>query len=102
MKIMIDTQHDTYEDIQKVLHILTGIIQRKEGSSNSNYNQSSSYNQSSGTTDTSNMMSMFDSTPSGSKEIPDTPPDFSSFLNLTNGTKKEEVKGVPKIEVYEY
>ena len=100
MKIMIDTQHDTYEDIQKVLHILTGIIQRKEGSDS--YNQSRNYNQSSSTTDTSNMMSMFDSTPSGSKEIPDTPPDFSSFLNLTNGTKKEEVKGVPKIEVYEY
>ena len=29
MRITIDTQHDTYDDIKKVLHILSGIIDQK-------------------------------------------------------------------------
>ena len=29
MKITIDTQHDTMDDIQKIVHILTNILERK-------------------------------------------------------------------------
>ena len=91
MKLTIDTQQDSYEDIKKVLHILTSIIQQKEGNIQTNFN-------SPGNTDTTNLMSMFDDT-AVSKSVPDTPPNFSSFLNLTK--KPEEIKKErPEIEFY--
>ncbi len=94
MKLTIDTQTDKFEDIQKVLHILTNIIE-KNGSGSSLSSGSSSLTSNSSSTDTTNMMSMFsddNSSPSmAQKEIADTPPDFSSFLNLTkNQTKRSE------------
>ncbi len=93
MRITIDTQHDTYEDIHKVLSILTNIIEKK----NSSWNGLS--NNSSNNSDTANLMNMFDSG-SGSKNVADTPPDFSKFLNLME--KKEEVRkeNVPGIEFF--
>ena len=91
MKLTIDTQQDSYEDIKKVLHILTSIIQQKEGNVQSNYTDS-------GNPDTANLMSMFDDTPA-QKTVPDTPPNFGSFLNLTK--KPEELKKErPTIEFY--
>ncbi len=91
MKLTIDTQQDSYEDIKKVLHILTSIIQQKEGNVQSNYGSTQN-------TDTTNLMSMFDntsSTPSSAEKAPD----FSSFLNLTK--KPEEIrKERPTIEFY--
>ncbi len=86
MKITIDTQTDTVDDIRKVFHILNDILQRKgEAVTNAS-------------ADTSNLMSMFDSS-TVEKSVPDTPPDFGSFLNLVN---KEETKpkDIPKIEFY--
>src|SRR3989338_4858438 len=101
MKITIDTQHDTYEDIKKVLHILSGIIDKKElGEVSSNYAAPAS-----APVDTSNMMNMFDSSAgvissASVKEVPNTPPDFSSFLNITNGKVPEKRLDRPQIEVY--
>ena len=93
MKISIDTQTDTFEDIKKVMHILSGIIERKEmGIASSNY---ASENK---PTDTTTLMSMFSDAPAA-PPVPDTPPDFSSFLNLTK--KQEERKtGLPRVEVF--
>ena len=90
MKITIDTQTDTYEDIKKVLHILTGIIEKKDLGTMSNYSSYSSGSISSNpeSSDTSSMMNMFDDEP---KVIPDTQPNFNSFLNLVD-QKKEEPK----------
>jgi len=96
MKITIDTQTDTYEDIKKVLHILTGIIEKKDSPLHSNFASASSslssYSSnglgSSDNSNTSSMMNMFDDEP---KEIPDTPPNFNSFLNLVD-QKKDEPK----------
>lgn len=90
MKITIDTQQDSFEDIRKVMHILGGIIEKRNlGGINSNYGSSSA--------DTSNLMSMFDSQPA--KEVPDTAPDFGSFLNLANKTEeRKEIK--PQVELY--
>src|SRR3989338_4619682 len=101
MRITIDTQHDTYDDIKKVLHILSGIIDQKGlGNVSSNYVAPPS-----APVDTSNMMSMFDSSVSTApavsvKEVPNTPPDFSSFLNIT-GSKSVPEKRIerPQIEV---
>ena len=91
MKLTIDTQTDTFEDIKKVMHILSGIIERKElGVVSSNYVPESK------PADTANLMSMFNDTPSASS-VPDTPPDFSSFLNLT---KKPEERKMPRVEVF--
>ncbi len=103
MKLTIDTQVDTYEDIKKVLHILNGILERKDGGISSNFNVESYGNTSTGTSssasgDTSNLMSMFGDDSSGSSamsnsmEKKDNPPDFSSFLNLVNQNKDDKPK----------
>ncbi len=81
MKLTIDTQHDTFEDIQKVLHILTGILEKK------------GINPSGPVVDSTPMMDMFD-TPQ-----PDAAPNFNSFLNLVN-KKEEKPAETPKIEFY--
>lgn len=96
MRITIDTQHDTYEDIRKVLSILTNIIEKK-GSSWDGLSNNSSDNPDN--PDTANLMNMFDSG-SESKNVADTPPDFSKFLNLVE--KKEDVKREepPRIEFF--
>ncbi|MBI2668929.1 hypothetical protein HYX14_03740 [Candidatus Woesearchaeota archaeon] len=88
MKITIDTQTDTVDDICKILHILTDILQQKGETLSA-----------AAPVDTSNLMSMFDSS-AAEKSVPDAPPDLGSFLNLVN--KKEEIKkdNVPKVMVY--
>lgn len=91
MKVTIDTQQDSYEDIHKVYQILANILQRK----GNNISNLSSIHESASETpvDTTNLMNMFDSpTSSSDKNIPEKAPDFSSFLNLAKetSTKKEE------------
>lgn len=95
MKITIDTQVDTHEDIKKVLHILTSILDQKGSTSLSN-------TVSTETVDTTNMMSMFsqDNSATAQKEIPNTPPDFTSFLNLTRNQQKRAVDLEPKVEFF--
>ncbi len=100
MKITIDTKEDNHEDIKKVIALLNGMI---GNNSNIYSNQSlgSSLNSSSAPADSTNMMSMFgDDSASAAKTTPDTAPNFGSFLNLVDGKKKEENKGMPKIEFY--
>ncbi len=82
MKLTIDTQHDTFEDIQKVLHILTGILEQK------------GINPSSPAVDSTPLMGMFD-TP----QQPDKAPNFGSFLNLVNKKEEKSIEE-PKIEFY--
>ncbi len=79
MKLSIDTKEDSFEDIRKILHILTSILEKKD----------STVTVSSSTADTTDLMSMFsDDTQKGTVETTGNPPDFSSFLNLTQ--KKEQ------------
>ncbi len=84
MKLTIDTQVDTYEDIRKILHILTSILEKKDSDLTTSSSTASA--------DTTNLMSMFSDTPaskgSGTVETSGNPPDFSSFLSLTQ--KKEQ------------
>lgn len=87
MKITIDTQVDTHEDIRKILQILTGILEKKE------INQ---------TADTTSMMGIFNDNPvndSAAEKSPDTPPDFSAFLNLAS-KKAEKKEEQPRIEYF--
>jgi hypothetical protein len=88
MKLTIDTKHDTHEDIRKVLHILTHILENKNSGLNSDSNLELN-SATSESADTGNLMSMF-ANPGEKKPETDTPPDFSSFMNLVN--KKEDDK----------
>lgn len=86
MKVTIDTQHDSYEDIQKVYQILANILQGK-GNNAAAFSETTPE----APVDTTNLMNMFDA-PSSEKNVPEKAPDFSSFLNLTKETsaKKDE------------
>jgi hypothetical protein len=107
MKITIDTKHDTHEDIRKVLHILTHILENKESSSRLDSN----INLSTATTEEkpAGFMNMFGDSPTPTsapsnepnQTEPETAPDFSNFMNLMN--KKEddnEDKEEPKLEFF--
>ena len=96
MKLTIDTKHDTHEDIRKVLHILTHILERKEGSLDSSTGLNSETGSTSEPADSSNLMSMFGN-PQEQKE--DTPPDFSSFMNLVN-KKDDDKEEKPKLQFF--
>ena len=109
MKLTIDTKHDTHDDIRKVLHILTHLLQEKERSISSNVGLSSerTINSSSATNttpasepaDSSNLMSMFANP--GEKKEPetDTAPDFSNFMNLVN-KKEDDKEEKPKLQFF--
>ncbi len=121
MKLTIDTKHDTHDDIRKVLHILTHLLQQKEGtvglsperpaelSSTTDLASETSSSSATEPADSSNLMSMFASPGdaqkseisgtafSGKKE--DTAPDFSGFMNLVN-KKEDEDKKEPKLEFF--
>lgn len=87
MKLTIDTQVDTHEDIRKVLQILTSILEKKDSSSASSV------------ADTTNLMSMFDDQ-KGTVETKGNPPDFSSFLNLSSQKKENKDNDETRIEYY--
>ena len=101
MKITIDTKEDTHEDIKKVLHILTNILERKNhsGGINSNYTQTTT---ASTQADTSNLMNMFNSGSGIEDNQTTTPekiaPEFNSFMNLVE--KEEDKTKKPKIEFF--
>ena len=92
MKLTIDTQVDTHEDIRKVLQVLTSILDKKDTSLPSS---------SSATTDTTDLMSMFsDDSQKGTVETKGSPPDFSSFLSLTQKKDGRNNDDEGKIEYY--
>lgn len=91
MKLTIDTQVDTHEDIRKVLQILASILEKKEPS----------LAVSSSSTDTANLMSMFsDEGQKGTLETKGSAPDFSSFLNLTQKKENKDDDDSAQIEYY--
>ncbi|MEW5896403.1 MAG: hypothetical protein AB1668_01815 [Nanoarchaeota archaeon] len=88
MKVTIDTKEDSYEDIKKIMHLLTSIIERKEDTPANT------------SADTTAMMNMFsDPTTNKIDAAPDKAPDFSSFLNLTK-KKEEQKREMPRIEYF--
>jgi hypothetical protein len=86
MKITIDTKEDTHDDIKKVLHVLTNIIERKDDSVLTETNEEKP----------AGFMNMFGDQPK--EEKTDTAPDFNSFLNLVD--KKDEEKEEPKLQFF--
>ena len=95
MKITIDTQHDRMEDIEKVIRLLTSVMQQKNGE----------IQISEAPADTSNLMNMFNT---GSAEAkgnasvsePNLPGLLSSTSNLSSGLLKAVPDAKPKIELY--
>jgi len=86
MKVTIDTKEDEFEDIKKVLGILTHILESKKQETKVIV-----------PADTTNMMEMFNSKEK-EPEIPEKAPDFSSFIKLAKTPKKENFDS--KIELY--
>jgi len=84
MKVTIDTKHDNYEDIKKILSILTHILEAKEPKVNAPIN-----------TDTTDMMDMFNS--SNEKEKA---PDFSNLVKLAKPPVKNKESFDSKIEFF--
>ena len=94
MRLTIDTKHDSHDEIKHAIQILNDLLERKGIPTTT---------QEASPEATTNMMNMFSDTPTEEetlqKEIPDTAPDFSSFLNLTN--KQEEKKEeAPKVQFF--
>tara|TARA_Y100000310_G_scaffold317846_1_gene371205 strand:- start:23629 stop:23853 length:225 start_codon:yes stop_codon:yes gene_type:complete len=69
MKITIDTKEDSHEDIQKVVEILQHFSKKSEP------------------VDSTNMMNMFSEQEPEPQATEETPPDFTSFLNLKKDDK---------------
>ena len=88
MRITIDTKEDSHEDIKKILHILSQILENKDSTTLP-------------TADTTSMMSMFsDAAPSSEPSTEETSaPDFSALLNLGK-SEPEEPKDKPTIEFF--
>ena len=105
MKLTIDTKHDTHDDIRKVLHILTHILESKSNITPKTTLETSNNPEPVKEINSSNMMSMFadpSSTPSTEtkEQSSDVAPNFNSFLNLVDKDKNEEDKPKQKIEFF--
>ena len=94
MRITIDTKEDSHEDIKKVLSILHHLVESKQAVQGAPVSDEQ----------TTSMMSMFDSAPAQTEEIPqannDSAPDFSSFLNLTNKEEDNNKDSEGRIEFF--
>ena len=96
MKITIDTQHDRMEDIEKVIHLLSSILNQK----------GSEIKISEAPIDTSNLMSMFGNTPETKENL--SPVEVPSLASLNvlgksssgpnSANKIPEPR--PKVELY--
>lgn len=91
MKVTIDTKEDSYDDIAKVLHLLTNILERK----------GTAVGETGEPADTTHLMSMFSSPSSAErKEVPGKASDFSSFLNLASKAKEVKKEEEVRIEYF--
>jgi hypothetical protein len=110
MKITIDTKHDTHEDIRKVLHILTHILENKGTIATNTTLETSNNTEPVKEVNSSNMMSMFANpspnteteTTTATEPVQDIAPNFNSFLNLVDKDQNEEDENQPeqKIEFF--
>ncbi len=88
MKLTVDTKEDNFEDIRKILQILTSILDKKDSALPST------------AADTTDLMGMFSDDQKGTIETKGTPPDFSSFLNLGSQKKENKDDDEAKLEYY--
>ncbi len=94
MKVTIDTQVDSMDDIKKLVHILTNILESKRQHLQTNIPTTP-------LVDTAPMMNLFsDDELPAAKEVADTPPDFSAFLNLTQNKAVPIKRADHQIEFY--
>ena len=97
MKVTIDTQTDSMDDIKKVVHLLTHMLEVKGQAAQTIISSTPPV-------DTASMMTMFsDEEVPAPKEVANTPPDLSAFRNLTQGKTVAPIKrssDLPNIEFY--
>lgn len=87
MKVTIDTKEDGYEDMKKILYLLSSIMDRK------------GENNTSAVVDSTMMMNMFGDNSSPAPSSQNKAPDFNSLLKLQE-KKEEQKKEIPKIEFF--
>ena len=91
MKLTIDTKEDSVDDIRRMMHILSDILARKGGGAVA------------GDTDTTTLMSMFDSSPQSAPSMT-APPEgslgMSTALNLAEGSNPGKKEERARIEFY--
>jgi hypothetical protein len=95
MKLTIDTQHDTIEDIKKVIQVLTEVIHGKHQVTSRGQEQA---------IDTTTMMGMFADKPIDrpeEKRTEGTPINFQGFMDLVN-KKKDDTSNDDQPRVVSY
>lgn len=97
MKLTIDTQVDTHEDIKKVLFILTNILEKNNNLSSNSFGSFGNSSNPAQAADTSALMSMFGDSSAPAKD-PNAPPELTAFFNAIS--EKEQKKDEPKIEYF--
>ncbi len=88
MRLTIDTKHDSAVEIRHAIEILTKLLEGKEPAPASLLKDNA--------VDTAPLMGMFETE---EKFVPDTAPDFSSFLNLVE-KKQEQKEKMPRVEFF--
>jgi len=88
MKLTIDTQQDSYEDLRKVLQILAQILKRKGAIGSGEAVDTTNF-------DTTNLMGMFDYQSDSTNAT-----DVNSPLNLSKLSRPEKKAVIEKVEVY--
>ncbi len=89
MKITIDTKHDSHDEMQHAIDILTNIIRKQQRQVPA-----------AAPVESPGMMNMFaEPSPEPVEAKPDTAPDFTSFLNLAKNAQQEK-DADPKVELF--
>jgi len=113
MKITIDTQHDTPQDIKKVMQILShfsgeglsNISQPATPTDNTGFASMFGDNTPTDSTNSTNSLNSTETSPSDTVTITpatssEAPMDFNSILNLTRQNQETEEKQDPKVEYF--
>ncbi len=99
MKITIDTKTDSHEEIKRAIQLLSYLIKKDNFNRDRIVSNSTNLDIGESLNNASNESNAFASMFGGNTEkkeekftktIPDTPPNFNSFLNLVNDNEKKE------------
>ena len=117
MKITIDTKEDSHEDMKHVLEMLTNLLRKNSSEPVHTIDMMSMFDAPAAKEAPAMPMSMFNTPVKESgdsqlfsmsqhkqsferKEVPNTPPDFTAFLNLTKENQDNNKDHEPQVEYF--